>query len=440
MSDRDSAASPLLVVTGVGKRFERPRPSSWAGRLVARLNTRAGSDDLDDDDWVDPYDDVEESQPTRDWAVQDVSFSVGPGGGVAVVGERLEGASALLRVLGGVSPSTTGKALATGRTVYVSNEMIAAMPRDCSIREASIVLGLVLGIPPRVTIAALPAILDFAGVDADPRRRTRSMAKLELGRVAVAVALHSGASVFLYDADIAFQRSPFHARVWAFLACRLADGCGLVASAPKGPHALGGLCEHALLLEGGTVAATGTLGEVEEERRRRSGNDRDAASTDTWGTATCTWSLPDEVGARDHERERVGADLEALSVIGSPEARVLGLEIAPQESTSRILCELAIPHGVVAPGSEARFTISAWPHGRAAERFVQPRPIAVGTGARTALRVEIAAVLERVKQIDLSVAVELRRGAAVRMLHGETVSLEPHKKGDQGAVGPGGQG
>lgn len=144
------------------------------------------------------------------WALRDVSFEVGEGEVVGIVGRNGAGKSTLLKILSRITYPTSGHMEVRGRVAALL-EVGTGFHDELTGRENIFLNGSILGMKRREIAARLDEIVAFADVEQfldTPIKRYSSGMRLRLG---FAVAAHLEPDVLLVDevlavGDVGFQR------------------------------------------------------------------------------------------------------------------------------------------------------------------------------------------------------------------------------------------
>ena len=144
------------------------------------------------------------------WALDDISFDVGCGEVIGIIGRNGAGKSTLLKVLSRVTAPTSGYAEIYGRVASLL-EVGTGFHPELSGRENISLNGAILGMSRREIRAKFDEIVDFAGVEEfldTPVKRYSSGMHL---RLAFSVAAHLDPEILIIDevlavGDIAFQK------------------------------------------------------------------------------------------------------------------------------------------------------------------------------------------------------------------------------------------
>ncbi len=230
-----------VSVHNVGKRYwlRRPLPPTLQQTVVAMVR-RVGT------------------QPF--WALQDVSFEVGPGESIGIIGGNGAGKSTLLRLICGLGRPTTGQVRVRGRLAALI-ELGAGFHPHLTGRENLMVSGVIGGLRRREVRALEEEIIEFAelGDFIDQPLRTFSQGmQLRLG---FSVAIHADPSVMLIDEALSVGDAHFQQKCLARVERFRRDGKTLVLVSHE-METIRTFCTRALWLRRGRVAADGPVHSV----------------------------------------------------------------------------------------------------------------------------------------------------------------------------------
>jgi ABC-type polysaccharide/polyol phosphate transport system ATPase subunit len=265
----------VVVVDGVSKRYPRIRyvpllrtTQSIFGRWRGRHTDASEWIDEDDDDEV--VEEEEEQQPqdhppedeARDepdlaetfWALQDVSFGVGPGSAVGLVGGKDAGKTTLLRIIAEQAFPTQGVVRVRGHAAPLAAALLAVMDNGRSVTRTVTGAAALLAVPPSVVAAHIEEISALAGVSPNTivdRRQDPQGPQ----RLAVAASVVLPGSVVLLDEMARFDEK-FVEGVIAKVRARLAAGDALIVAGRR-PDVVRELGADAIWLEYGKVTERG---------------------------------------------------------------------------------------------------------------------------------------------------------------------------------------
>ncbi|MCU1589892.1 MAG: Teichoic acid export ATP-binding protein TagH [Frankiales bacterium] len=144
-------------------------------------------------------------------ALEDVSFSVEPGGTLAIIGHNGAGKSTLLKLLARVTAPTRGSLRVKGRVASLIELGVGFHP-DLTGRENVAFAGAVLGMSQSQVRKRYDEIVDFAGIpdymDTPVKRYSSGM----LARLGFAVAAHVDADVMVVDEVLSVGDAEFQKR------------------------------------------------------------------------------------------------------------------------------------------------------------------------------------------------------------------------------------
>ena len=236
-----------IVFDGVSKRFRRGERHDTLRDLIPGLIRRiSGAADVPSD---------------RDfWAVREVSFEVGAGEALGIIGANGAGKSTTLKLLSRILRPTIGTCSVRGR-VGALIEVAAGFHPELTGRENVYLQGAIMGMKRAEVLRHFDAIVDFAGVSEfieTPVKRYSSGMNARLG---FSIAVHLNPDVLLIDevlsvGDITFQQKCFR-RMLEFKKQGVA-----IAFVSHNLQAVMQLCDRAVLLDHGRVAKSGHAAEV----------------------------------------------------------------------------------------------------------------------------------------------------------------------------------
>jgi lipopolysaccharide transport system ATP-binding protein len=154
--------------------------------------------------------DSEHLRPDEFWALQDVSFQLGRGEAMGIMGVNGSGKTTLLRILNGTYSPDRGKVTMRGRV----GSLIAAgagFSPMLSGRENVQINGLLLGLSPGEIRRKFDEIVDFSGLDKFIDMPVRNYSSGMTVRLGFAIAVIAVPDILLVDevlavGDIAFQK------------------------------------------------------------------------------------------------------------------------------------------------------------------------------------------------------------------------------------------
>ncbi len=210
------------------------------------------------------FDDVDRNQndshPDVLWSLNDISFEVGKGEVVGIIGANGAGKSTLLKVLSRITAPTSGRALICGRVSSLL-EVGTGFHPELTGRENLYLNGTILGMRKKEIDRKFDEIVDFSGVDKfldTPVKRYSSGMRV---RLAFSVAAHLEPEILIIDEVLAVGDARFqekclnkmedvgkHGRTVLFVSHNMA--------------AVTKLCKRVILLDKGKVQADGPSREI----------------------------------------------------------------------------------------------------------------------------------------------------------------------------------
>jgi len=194
------------------------------------------------------------------WPIRDVSFTVGAGESVGIVGRNGAGKSTLLKVIAGIVPPTLGHVAVRGRLSPLL-ELGAGFDMELTGRENIQLYGTLLGLRRKHLRDRIAAIADFAElapfIDVPLKNYSSGM----VARLAFAIATDSDPDILIVDEVLSVGDAPFQRKCEERLARFRARGVTILLVT----HSLDLLletCTRAVLLEPGAPCLVGPAQEI----------------------------------------------------------------------------------------------------------------------------------------------------------------------------------
>ncbi len=201
------------------------------------------------------------------WALQQIGFEVRRGASMGVIGRNGAGKSTLLKLLAGITAPTRGRIVLQGRVAALI-EVGSGFHPELTGRENVFLSGAILGMRRREISAKLERIVEFAGVQAFIDTPVKWYSSGMYVRLGFAVAAHLEADILLVDEVLAVGDAEFQVKCLQRIQ-ELRDEGTTSLFISHDLTAVERLCDSALLLEAGAVAATGSPAEVVAAYHRR---------------------------------------------------------------------------------------------------------------------------------------------------------------------------
>ncbi len=245
-------SDPAISIRGLGKRYQLGGPRERYGRLtdsLADLFRRTQT---------------ESERPTGEfWALRDVTFDVGVGDVVGIIGRNGAGKSTLLKVLSRITEPTEGEAVFRGRLASLL-EVGTGFHPELTGRENIYMSGSVLGMRRAEINRRFDEIVSFAEVERfldTPVKRYSSGMQVRLG---FAVAAHLDPEILVVDEVLAVGDASFQRKCLAKME-DVSHGGRTVLFVSHNMASIEHLCTSGVLLERGNVAAVGGVKAVVSE-------------------------------------------------------------------------------------------------------------------------------------------------------------------------------
>lgn len=188
-------------------------------------------------------------------ALDDISFEVGHGEFVGVVGRNGSGKSTLLKCMAGIYRADSGAIYVDGRlSAFI--ELGVGFNPDLPARDNVLINGTMLGLSPREAKRRFDSVIDFAELREFEHLKIKNYSSGMLVRLAFAVMIHVDADILLVDevlavGDAAFQQKCFDEFY------RLRDEGRTMILVTHDMGAVERFCDRAVLFEKGTLVREG---------------------------------------------------------------------------------------------------------------------------------------------------------------------------------------
>lgn len=226
---------PRVVVDDVQKRFKLRHTHSIKETFVAALRRKPLTTDFR--------------------ALDGVSFTIGEGEAVALLGYNGSGKSTLLKLISGVLRPDDGEILTRGRVAGLI-EVGAGFHPDLSGRENIYLNAAILGMSKRETDERFDEIVDFSEIEPFIDTEVKHYSSGMFLRLAFAVAIHTELDVLLIDEILSVGDEPFQRKCLTRIREMHAAGKTLVVVSHD-LNMVSELCERGILLRDGKVAFDG---------------------------------------------------------------------------------------------------------------------------------------------------------------------------------------
>jgi ABC-type polysaccharide/polyol phosphate transport system ATPase subunit len=198
-------------------------------------------------------------------ALQDVSFSVGRGRALGIIGSNGAGKSSLLRIAAGILRPTAGTAVVRGRIAPVI-ELGIGFEQELTGRENIIFNGALLGRSQAEMLARMDEIVDFAELGDFIDQPIRTYSTGMIARLAFSVATTVEAQVLLLDEVLSVGDEKFRLKSGNRIKSFRESGVTILFVSHT-LESVSALCDEVIWMEQGRIHRCGRAAEVIEEYR-----------------------------------------------------------------------------------------------------------------------------------------------------------------------------
>lgn len=188
-------------------------------------------------------------------ALNDVSFSIGEGESVALIGFNGSGKSTLLKLISGVLQPDEGRVLTRGRVAGLI-EVGAGFHPDLSGRENVYLNAAILGMSQAETEARYDEIVAFSEIEKFIDTEVKHYSSGMFLRLAFSVAIHTEVDILLVDEILSVGDEPFQRKCLDKIRQLHAQGRTLVVVSHD-LDMVANLCERGIVIEGGIIVFDG---------------------------------------------------------------------------------------------------------------------------------------------------------------------------------------
>jgi lipopolysaccharide transport system ATP-binding protein len=196
------------------------------------------------------------------WALEGISFEIGVGEVVGIVGRNGAGKSTLLKILSRITEPTRGRVEIYGRVGSLL-EVGTGFHPELSGRENIFLNGSILGMRRREIEARFDEMVEFAELEGFLDTPVKRYSSGMYVRLAFAVAAHLEPEILLIDEVLAVGDAAFQKKCLGKMR-EIAQGGRTVLFVSHNTAAMQHLCSRGILLEGGKIRADGPMDAVLE--------------------------------------------------------------------------------------------------------------------------------------------------------------------------------
>jgi ABC-type polysaccharide/polyol phosphate transport system ATPase subunit len=189
------------------------------------------------------------------WALTDVSFDVRRGEALGIIGPNGSGKTTLLKLLSGITAPSSGR-ITLSRRLSALIEMGAGFHPDLTGRENIFLNGSILGMTYREISRKIPDIVEFSEIDDFLNVPVKKYSLGMFLRLGFSIAIHLDSGILLFDEVLAVGDLAFQNRCFDRVQNLRKEG-RTVLLISHDFAAIERICDRALLLRSGKVAAVG---------------------------------------------------------------------------------------------------------------------------------------------------------------------------------------
>jgi ABC-type polysaccharide/polyol phosphate transport system ATPase subunit len=193
------------------------------------------------------------------WALRDIDIQF-PQGVTALIGPNGSGKSTLLQIIAGVLEPTFGAVTRQGRITAIL-ELGAGFQSDYSGRENVVLNGMILGMTKDEIEARVATIADFAELGDFFDQPIKTYSSGMVVRLAFATAVSVDPEILLIDEALAVGDAYFQNKckehIW-----KMKEAGKTIIFVSHDMYAVAAWCDHAVLLNGGTIVRQGNVDDV----------------------------------------------------------------------------------------------------------------------------------------------------------------------------------
>lgn len=194
------------------------------------------------------------------WALRDVSFAIGKGEAVGIIGHNGAGKSTMLKLLSGIMRPTEGSITVDGRLSALI-EVSAGFHQDLTGRENVFLNGVILGMTRAEIHRKFDDIVEFSGledfIDTPVKRYSSGM----YARLGFSVAVHMEPDILIVDEVLSVGDYVFQARGLQKMRSILTGGATVIFVSHN-LRAVADLCRRSLLMQSGQLIGDGPTSEI----------------------------------------------------------------------------------------------------------------------------------------------------------------------------------
>ncbi|MBI5643498.1 MAG: ABC transporter ATP-binding protein [Deltaproteobacteria bacterium] len=240
---------PIIEVSNISKSYKLGKKASYGSlrEEIAQAFTSIFKNGEKGDD------------PTL-WALKDVSFEVGKGEVIGIIGRNGAGKSTLLKILSRITEPTSGRVVMRGRVASLL-EVGTGFHPELTGRENIFLNGALLGMTSAEIKSKFDEIVAFSEIEKFLDTPVKRYSSGMYVRLAFAVAAHLEPEILIVDEVLAVGDASFQKKCLGKMG-DVAKGGRTVLFVSHNMSAVQSLCQRAILLAGGSKIKEGTSHDV----------------------------------------------------------------------------------------------------------------------------------------------------------------------------------
>jgi lipopolysaccharide transport system ATP-binding protein len=189
--------------------------------------------------------------------LEDISFEIGEGDRLAILGRNGAGKSTLLRVLNRVYQPSSGRLHVSGSCQALLN-MGLGFNNEATVRENIYLRGVAMGLKSGFLATRVDSIVEFAGLQDKVNHRLRTLSSGQRMRLGFAISTSVQHDIMLLDEWVGTGDAEFMARAKGRMQDRV-GGSKIVVLASHSIGMLRDICNRGIVLEHGRVVHAGDI-------------------------------------------------------------------------------------------------------------------------------------------------------------------------------------
>uniref|UniRef100_A0A7C1PIH3 ABC transporter ATP-binding protein n=1 Tax=Agrobacterium albertimagni TaxID=147266 RepID=A0A7C1PIH3_9HYPH len=231
------------------------------------------------------------------WALNDVSFRIGEGERVAIIGGNGAGKSTLLKILSRITEPTSGKVAIRGKVSSLL-EVGTGFHPELTGRENIYLNGAILGMRRSEITAKFDQIVDFSGVEKFIDTPVKHYSSGMYVRLAFSVSAWLDPDILIVDEVLSVGDQAFQRRC-AERMKELTGAGRTVLFVSHSMQAVKAMCDKAMFLERGRAVHFGSVDDAATQYVRSI----EADNTESWGKAEFTPGDEGVIAHSDHQNK-----------------------------------------------------------------------------------------------------------------------------------------